>query len=475
MKLKQVFKLSFAVFLVFILSSCNDNSSDYTQESNPKDAQIYGFKLACKALTGADSINYPIMAKTKFAIDQFRDLIYNPDSLPYKTTLKEFLPTLTFGAYGPSKVQLLYPNDSVATWENITDSVDFSIPLYPKFIITAADGVTTKTYTVDIRIHKVNPNLLMWENVTSKLNQSTSIVKQKTLLKEETLSNEQGVVTKVDTFYTFSKDNDNQLYLYKAGRDAAYSFKKALIGLSPTSANLDNITLFKGKFYTVDSDKKGYSSEDGVKWVEEASGVYRIIGVLPTAKAENDSLLVITENGGKYSFSKTSDLNELRLVREFDKLEMETFPISGFSAITNFDRADLNKNLLILTGGENIAGQYGRLTWLIQVSNNNTLRSTSDRDHGAFPNVPGIVNFMCDNYLYVLITNKFYKSASFGYKWTPAPITEALVSGIPRASGQSVIVDRENYIWIFGGVPTDSDNPIHQVWRGRLNKLNPKR
>lgn len=469
MKLKQVFKLSFAVFFVFILSSCNSDSSDYTQESYPKDAQIYGFKLTCKSLTSADSVNYPIMAKTKFAIDQFRDLIYNPDSLPYKTTLKKFLATINFGTYGAGKVQLLYPNDSVATWESTTDSIDFSTPLYPKFLITAADGVTTKTYTVDIRIHKVNPDLLIWEDVTSKLSQPTSIVKQKTLLKED------DTVAKKDTFYTFSKDNDSQLYLHKAGRDAAYSSKKAITGLSAANINLDNIILFNGGFYVVGENKKGYSSEDGVKWTEKASGIYGIIGVLPAASAAKDSLLVITENGGKYSFSKTSDLNELKPVREFNGLETESFPISGFSAITNFDRTDLNKNLLILTGGENIGGKYGRLTWLIQVSNDNVLRLTSDVDHAVFPNISGIVNFMYDNYLYALISNKLYKSASFGYKWIQAPVTEALVSGIPKASGQSVVVDRDNYIWIFGGISTDSDNPIHQVWRGRLNKLNPKR
>ncbi|MFV0419061.1 MAG: DUF6242 domain-containing protein [Dysgonomonas sp.] len=470
MKLKQVFKLSFAVLFVFILSSCNSDSSDYTQDSYSKDAQIYGFKLTCKPITSADSVNYPIMAGTKFAIDQFRDLIYNPDSLPYKTTLKKFLATVSFGTYGIGKIQLLYPNDSVASWEDTTDSIDFSTPSYPKFLVTAPDGVTSKTYTIDIRVHKVNPDLLIWEDVTSKLNQPTSIVNQKTLLKEGS------TVAKVDTFFTFSKDNDNQLYLHKAVRDAAYSYKQAITGLSTANVNLDNIILFNGGFYVVGENKKGYSSEDGVRWTEKASGIYGILGVLPAANAAKDSLLVITENGGKYSFSKTSDLNELKLVREFNGLEMESFPISGFSAITNFDRTDLNKNLLILTGGENVGGKYGRLTWLVQVSNNNVLRTTSDGDHSVFPNTPGIVNFMYDDYLYALIANKLYKSASFGYKWIPAPTTEALVAGIPRASGQSIIVDRENYIWIFGGVSTtSSDSSIHQVWRGRLNKLNPKR
>ncbi len=51
---------------------------------------------------------------------------------------------------------------------------------------------------------------------------------------------------------------------------------------------------------------------------------------------------------------------------------------------------------------------------------------------------------------------------------------EVLDSRIPKASNQSVIVDSDNYIWIFGGIPDSGTTPIVQVWKGRLNKLNTK-
>lgn len=465
MKLKQVFKLSFAVFLVFVLSSCNDDS-DYVQEGYSKDTQIYGFKLTAKPVTSADTVNYPILAKTKFAIDQFRNLIYNPDSLPYQTSLRKCLATINFGTSGVSKVELLYANDSVASWESTTDSIDFSPKLLPQFKITAADGVSSRIYTVDIRIHQVNPDLLVWEEMTYKIMQPSSIKDQKTLLIEH------ATIAEKDTFYTFSRDNDNQLYLHKAARGKAYSEKNIITGFSsPSNVNLDNITMFNGKFYVVDVNKKGYSSEDGIVWTAKASGIHSIVGVLPGAKAENDSLLVITDG---YSFAKTADLSELKTVRAFNSLELDKFPISGFSSITNFDRSNLNKNLLVLTGGENVSGKSGRLTWLIQVSSDNVLRLTSNEEHTVFSNLPGIVNFMYDDYLYALIANKLYKSASFGYKWIVAPDTEVLDPSIPKASAQSVVVDRDNYIWIFGGISTISNDPIHAVWKGRLNKLNPK-
>lgn len=473
MKLKQVFKLSFAVFLIFILVSCNDND-DYVQGAASKDAQIYGFRLSAKAVNNADSVNYPILAKTKFAIDQFRDLIYNPDSLPYQTTLTKFLASIDFGVAGVSKVELIYPKDSVVEWASTSDSIDFSIPLYPKIRTYAPNPNDQKIYTIDIRVHKVNPDLLVWNDVSDLLNQPTSLMRQKTLLKETiVIEGEESV--KKDFFYTFSINSFNQLYLYKAERGEAYDSGEPMTGLpAPADVKLDNITLFNGKFYLVDINKKGYSSEDGVAWTEEGTGIHSIVGVLPEGKAEKDSLLVITQNGGEYSFSKTADLNELKTVRAFNNLEAKDFPVSGFSAITNFDRTNLNKNLLILTGGENIDGKSGRLTWLIQTSNNNDLRLTSNQEHSVFPVVSGMVNFMYDDYLYALVANKLYKSASFGYKWINVPDSEKLDSNIPKASNQSVIVDSDNYIWIFGGIP-ESGDPINKVWRGRLNKLNPKR
>lgn len=464
MNLQQTFKLSFIFLLVFIISSCGD-STDYTSESASSDAQIYGFKLACKPITSVDTANYPIMAKTKFAIDQFKGLIYNPDSLPYKTALGKFATTVAFSSHGVSKVQLLYPKDSLVTWESTSDSIDFSTHSYPKFIVTAADGYSAKTYTVDIRIHKVDPNLLVWEDVSEQVKQPTSINKQKTLLKG-------------DVFYTFSVDTDNKLYLHKANKGAAYNSKTALSGSLPATNKFDlqSITLFNGSFYAVDTDKKGYSSTDGITWNRKSSSVYSIIGVLPSEKEAKDSLLVITENAGVYTFAKTIDLETLKPVRVFNDIEKERFPVSGFSATTNYDRNNLNKNLLILTGGTDSNNKNRNQTWLIQVADKNSVRFIVNDEHNAFSSIDGIVNFMYNSNLYALTSNKLYKSISFGSRWSQAPKSEALAPEIPKASAQTVIVDEENYIWIFGGIPTNnSDDPIHKVWRGRLNKLNPKK
>ena len=158
MKLKKFsYLLFFVTFLLIALSSCNDNTTT-TTEGGSADAQIYSFALSAIPVSSIDSVNYPIMAKTKFSIDQSKNLIYNIDSLPYKTKLKKFATTLTYSSYGIAKLQLVYP-DSIAEW-NGTDSINYT--LNPKIKVYAANGLDSREYTIDIRIHKIDPDTILW-------------------------------------------------------------------------------------------------------------------------------------------------------------------------------------------------------------------------------------------------------------------------------------------------------------------------
>lgn len=460
MNLHQTFKFSLIALLVFFIASC-ENSNEYIASYPSSDAQIYGFKVECEANNALDSINYPIMAKTKFAIDQFKQLIYNPDSLPYRTVLRKFLPTVAFGSSDVSDVKVQYANDSIADWDGESDSIDFSTPLYPKFIVTARDGITKKTYTVDIRVHQVNPELMIWENVSEKIQQPTTIYDHKTFLKG-------------NTFYTFSIDTDNKLYLHKAEKSGAYNSKTSLSGL-PSSEKFDlhGIILFNNVFYAVDTDKKGYSSEDGISWEEKGSGIESLLGVVPAKDRSDDFLLVVTKSGDGYSFSKTTDLNNFTPIRSLSKQENEKIPTTAFSSITNFDRNNIDKNLLMVTGGTCLNNESSNRTWLIQVAHDNTLRLIINDEHNFFSPTETVACYIYDNKLYALVEDRLYKSISFGSRWTKTTADEGISAFMSRTYGQSVIVDEENYVWIFSGIYRD--RPMHEVWRGRLNRLSPKR
>ena len=455
MKLKQITKLLFAILIVYGLSSCNSDSTDYTATSASSDAQIYSFKISAKPYTKEDTINYPIMAKTRFSIDQFKASIYNTDSLPYKTTLRNVYASVGFGSSSPSKLQVIYP-DSIVDW-NGTDSLDFST--VPKIKVTAADGSASIEYSIDVRIHKVDPDTLTWSEIKT-LEQASSIKKQKTLLIDN------------KTFYTFSIDTDNKLYLHSADKATAYKPRVAISGLDANKIRLESITYFNDRFYAVDTDNKAYSADkNGLVWNKNHDNIVNIVGILPATNSANDILLVIAKSADDLYLARTSDMNNL--VYEKNPIN-ENFPTVDFTSATNYDRTNINSSILAVTGGKDQNNTISNLTWSVQLDDNNAIRVISNQRHSVFAGTKGIVTFLYDSYLYALVNNQFYKSASYGSKWTTAPNKEILDSKIPKASQQSVIVDEDNYIWIFGGIKDTGGASVQSVWRGRLNKLNPK-
>lgn len=455
MKLKQITKLLFAIFIAYTLGSCNSDSTEYTVSGASKDAQIYRFKLSAIAYTKQDSVSYPVLAKTMFSIDQFKQSIYNVDSLPYKTSLRKVYASISFGSSSPSKLQIIYP-DSVSVW-NGSDSIDFS--RVPKIKVTAADGSTSIEYSVDVRIHKVDPDTLMWTKMAN-LKQPASITgKQKTLLID-------------NTFYTFSIDSDNKLYLYKADKSTAYQPKQVVNGLNGNKIKLESITFFNNSFYAVDSDNKAYvSDKQGVTWGEKSTNIVNIIGILPSSSEEKDMLLVLAQKDNKTYLARTSNLDKDKLIYESSAIS-ENFPVSGFSSVTNYNRSSLNYAILAISGGKTQSGAATNLTWSFQLDGD-ALRIIPNQSHSVFNGQNGVVTFLYASYLYALVNNKFYKSASYGAKWSLAPNKEILDTNIPKASKQSVIVDTDNYIWIFGGIKDADGASVQDVWRGRINRLNP--
>lgn len=465
MKLKQITKLLFVAFTVVTLASCNDNSTTYVTEDASANAQIYSLTLSATLSNASsiDSINFPILAKTRFSIDQFRSLIYNSDSLPYKTKLTKYMATLT--CESPYKIEILYPNDSVVAW-NTSDSIDFS--LRPQIKVTPANGngADAKTYTIDIRIHKVDPDLLVWTNVTGSFELPNTINRQKTLLVGDTL------------FHTFSIDKDGKFYSYEIDKSATSpsSWKKQPTTGIPTTVNLESVTSFNSKFYAVDGDEKAYSSADGVTWQMSNPNVQSILGVLPGKEAAKDSLLVVTKQSGIYVFAKTSDMKSLQIVKNISysassnevPAAFQEFSRQGFTSVTNYDRSNLNRNILAVTA----ALSSSNLTWSLR-QGDGQLELESNQRNTLFNPSEGVRTFLYDGYVYALTKNLLYKTNSFGSKWVAASTKEKFIPGM-SSSKQSIIVDSDNYIWIFGGIDTSieaSGSLVRQVWKGRINRL----
>ncbi|WP_165044135.1 DUF6242 domain-containing protein [Dysgonomonas sp. ZJ709] len=447
MNLKKSLHLLLALVLSIYFYSCGEDGNSTSYGTASSDGQIYGLSLSCIARSSADTINYAVLAETKFVIDQAGQRIYNPDSLPFQTTLKKFATTLKLSPFStPAGTTLLFKGDSTATW-NSTDSIDYSI--LAGYRIFAENG-TPRDYKIELRIHQIDPDTIPWKTTLPSLAINTN--NQKTLLKG-------------NIFYCYSVSGSN-LSLNTFDKTTETWSSKTL-ATPPSGINLESLTLFNDQFYAINNAGQTFSSTNGSKWnALSGTNVHSVLGILPDA---TNTLLVVVKSGADYYYATTTDMKSFETVTNIvgapsNKVK-SSFPSNGFSSATNYG----NDKMLIITGGNNFSNNKTNLSWQIK-NGDDGLEVEYTQQNNIFEATSGIASFIYDNKLYALTGNQFYISSSAGVKWVKAPAKQALDPGMPKTSGQSVIVDSENNIWIFGGV---ANGPI-KVYKGRLNRLNPK-
>lgn len=93
-----------------------------------------------------------------FSIDEAKGLVYNVDSLPEGVDASKCLVATTTRNSGVAFIKSM-TSDSLSLL-NSTDTLDFSKPRV--ISILAQDGSWTKSYTVDVRVHKEKQNYLYW-------------------------------------------------------------------------------------------------------------------------------------------------------------------------------------------------------------------------------------------------------------------------------------------------------------------------
>lgn len=463
MNIKYITYLFSGLLLFLLFPSCSDNdtTTDYTS-SGSKDAQIYSFSITAIApiskdsvQRAQDSIRFIRVGKTKFAIDQVAGVIYNPDSLLYGTVLDSVKVAITFNpSYQPSKVLVTTPDSINGYVWNLTDSISFA-KLPVTFTVTSQSG-NLKTYDIDIRTHKIDPDTMLWQKMTSY---PSVFGESKTLLKD-------------NSFYTYAISGNSAL-LYSSDKSSTLSWAKQTLSGFPANVKPESIFLLNGVFYALDQTGSSYKSANGKDWVKLTSGkvLTSILGVLPADDRANDQLLVTYYSGDGYYFGKTKDLITISEVADisvspYDNKVPSNFPLQKAASYTSFT-TNKNKRMLILTGGASSTGTALAYTWLIKDSSDGLEMSPFIKNtlfKGA-----GLSNFVYGDNLYALSNNQFYISALWGESWVIAPNKQKFDSAITARTGQTAIVDSNNFIWIFGGV--SANKGVSDVWRGRLNSL----
>lgn len=465
MKLKHISYILSVFLLIFFIYSCNDNDTySYGSVDASADAQIYRFALKGTPRTKDDTLKYPAIAKTFFHIDQKTERIYNTDSLPYKINIGKLMATLAYSTdAAPSKTEIRYASlpDSIMELTE-EDSIDFSRnDVLIK--VTAQNGTTIKEYTVDLIIHQIDPDSVVWKQITSS-NSPLGDANKK-----------EKVVLKNNTFYRYFLTGGNlTLQTADVTSTTAITWSNQTITGLNNNIRLDDITVLNGNFYAVDNSGKAYSSSNGTNWDESVSipYVHRIIGILPEAKAENDSLLVVTKEGSDYYLEKTNDLKILKRktiinnTTVFDKDNFMTLLDNfDYSSITHYNRDNQNSNILSLIGPRS-PNKSLRNSWLFISDKKGLSVIKSGNEISTFKKEVDFNGFTYDDKFFAMSKDSIYVSNDWGKRWSKAPVGYSLAEEMKTSEDQSVIVDDKDFIWIFGKTGTQ-----YAVWRGRLNRL----
>lgn len=265
------FPLYAALILIasMFTASClgGNDGEEYAELTSPKLNSIVvdSFKLAKN-----DSVLVGL-SNVFFSIDLDRAVIYNADSLPKGTNVSSL--KVEIGVADASKAEITMPNfkedaDTVIDYlENPADHINFNRG-YVTLHLESANAEYKRDYTIYLNVHKMYPDSMIWDQISSTQLPSTlsDIEVQRTV-------EFQGQVL----CFTESAGN----YCLMTAENPGENWTEQNINL-PTEALIESVTAGSTKIFILDTENNLYESTDmGQSWTcvdAKMSHIYGCIG-----------------------------------------------------------------------------------------------------------------------------------------------------------------------------------------------------
>lgn len=457
-------------FLSFVglFSSCNSDS-EYDLSTASKDAQISSFSLTGihnKTLTDSleratDSVRFVTLGKTRFAIDQVNNIIYNPDSLPFGFTLKTLLPAIKYnGSPYSLTVELrdaLKENGRDTTYQwNGSDSINLAYKIV-QFKVIAANQATEKVYKIDIRIHKIDPDLMTWSTAASY---SEYADYRKSVLTGDSITT---LTKSLASGYVLEVVSETRKNPSQA------SIKKKNVSGLPTDIDVSSFIFVGGGFYVSSQDGKVYESSDGEVWSQKYAGdkVKAILGIAPGNSDSENRIVTLVEKDSKIHFGVTTDFSNIEVLSSIPS----GFPVKGFAS-TSVLTGIKTRRIMFVGTGLTSGGEELNTVWWLKMDGG----SLSVIKGGSSTLFSGTGNslFFYDDKLYLYSKTKFYTSSTWGTLWVEGAEKQALPTtgtGVKNYAEQSVVV-KNNTVWILGGKTQGASyHDAETIWTATLNRL----
>lgn len=450
---------------VFTLASCLNDDSDYTYTD---DCAITSFSVTgakryihTKTSKGdADSVYAATTSLTsyRFCIDQNRNIIYNPDSLPCGTDAKKLV--CTIGALNSATVYMKDPVSGALNYVSSSDSLDFSQSR--ELQVSSNSGAATRTYRVTVNVHKEQADSFFWANV-SKNEQLLTLRAAKTYA----VTTAEG---KARLFLFGSDGTHTYVYVMNDGKTwtiAAPNFNTTL------DADAWQGVVVKDEQVYISLGGRILRTTDGSTW-QEMSGqtdVTRLVAASPIrlyGYTASHQLMASTDNGKTWTAASLDS-------------DAALLPTGDVAYTCTELRTNAN-NYRVTLYGTTATGEmslWGKVDESGDNSENQpwTYYNVSADNHHALPSLKALSTVVYDGKIYALGTPDdkhednaaLYCSRDGGLTWktdstVTLPTDLTLGTTLTDAPAISLTVDCNHFLWL---VNTKNGT----TWRGRINRL----
>jgi hypothetical protein len=432
--------ISSLLLIISLLTSCSGNN-EYDEIPDTEDAEILFFNLS------NDSV--PALKNVVFSIDQTHNLIYNHDSMAYLTEIKYKVIVNYTSEAGNNNVLNVTDGDSI--WIKSGDSIDVSKPLSLRTY--SLSGKTTKTYTVKLNIHQVDPDSVKYIKIAS----------DQAFLQAEEI---QTILFK-DIFFTFTKNSD-EIELYRSSNAVDWE-KIQLTGL-PANTVVRGIRSNDEKLFAYTVDGNYYECTNVTNWskINLDYPVVSILGYLKLGEGQSqlkEGLSLIIRKDNQDVFALIADNQWI-----FGDIIPAGFPVSDFAS---FSSERMKLGYLTVIGGLSLTGEVLNNTWS---TGNGSYWAKLTNTESAFPPLRG-ANVIYYNDEYWVLNGKqsdntynpgVYSSIDGGANWSLSAKKCFYPENYPKRYGASVVVDGKGiYFYILGG---KNDTVLPEIWKGYINR-----
>lgn len=450
--LSRICAVACGAMVCLTMGSClNDSNSDDTVRSGHCAITTVTLGNLTRTVTvrnsnGVDTTYQVALAGSAYPmyIDQLKQEIYNPDSLPVNTHINKVLFSAITGD-GTIGYTTPYGNDTLF---NAKDTIDCSRPVM--FTCYSSDGNQQKSYRLTVNVHQLASEVFTWNKVCEAGDVFRGVSAQKAFA--------------LDSAIVVIGLKDGAAWSARCQRSAPATWETATpAGLS--GLDVSGVQMMGDSLYAI-TDMGVMVSADGLNWRNTGStsepqhlvgaGENKIYGVRDGA--------ILSSGDGKTWTQDSADS------------DMNLFPTSATTSV--WAQMSFNENFsYVLIGGRvaNESGGYTPVVWkkTIDRQGNNTepwtLYAQDEGSRNAYPANSGTVMFNYDDKVYALCQegdtlSNFYFSTDAGRNWVEQSATTYLHPQGLEAGSFSAVADADGYIWIVLA-------PSGTVWRGRLNRL----